>query len=102
MIISKLADRLEIWSRCRPPITRVLKSIEQRIVTLADKLDISETLLGRIDGVERGMDRPPGADQAELRTQNEKKLKTIQQELVSRTAEAISAPAKRSGATSPP
>jgi localization factor PodJL len=91
-IIQKLADRLE--STQLPAADRgALKSLEARIVNLVDKLDASEARIGRIDGVERGMDDLLG-QLKELRTQNEKKLHTIQQQLVTSATDAISVPAE--------
>jgi len=91
-IVGKLAERLE--SIQVPAVDHdMLISIEQRIVSLSDKLESSEDRIGRLDGVERGMDDL--LEQVkELRTQNERKLQAIQQELVLRTAEAVSAPAE--------
>jgi localization factor PodJL len=91
-VIKRLADRLEaIQIPTVDPAT--LKNLEQRVAGLADKLDASQDRLGRIDLVERGMGEV--AEQLkELRAQNEKKLQDIQHQLVTTTAEAISAPAE--------
>ncbi len=91
-IIQKLADRLEA-TQVPAANQAALKSLEARIVNLVDKLDASETRIGRLDGVERGMDDLL-AQLKELRTQNEKKLQAIQQQLLTSAAEAISVPAE--------
>jgi localization factor PodJL len=91
-IIKKLADRLEsIQIPAADPLA--LTNLEQRIVGLVDKVGASEARLGRLDGVERGMDELL-AQLKELRTQNESKLQAIQHQLVASTTEAISAPAE--------
>jgi localization factor PodJL len=91
-VIKTLADRLEATQI--PAVDQgALRSLEQRIVKLVDKLEESEARIGRHDGAERGMDELL-AQLKELRVQNEHKLQAIQQQLVASTAEAISAPAE--------
>ena len=91
-LIKRLADRLEaIQVPAVDPAT--LKNLEQRVAGLADKLDASQDRLGRLDLVERGMGEV-AQQLKELRAQNEKKLQDIQHQLVTTTAEAISAPAE--------
>jgi len=91
-IIKKLADRLESVE-VRSADQGALRNLEGRIVGLVEKLDASEARLSRLDSVERGV-----GDLLEqingLRTQNEKKLQAIQQELIDSTTRAVSAPAE--------
>jgi localization factor PodJL len=91
-IIKKLADRLESVE-VRSADQGALRNLEGRIVGLVEKLDASEARLSRLDSVERGV-----GDLLEqingLRTQNEKKLQAIQQELIECTTRAVSAPAE--------
>jgi len=91
-VIKTLADRLEA-TQLPAADQGALKSLEQRIVKLVDKLEESEARIGRQDGAERGMEELL-AQLKELRVQNEHKLQAIQQQLVTSTAEAISAPAE--------
>jgi localization factor PodJL len=91
-IIKTLADRLEA-TQIPAADQGALKNLEQRVVKLLDKLEESESRIGRQDGADRGMDELL-AQLKELRTQNEHKLQVIQQQLVASTAEAISAPAE--------
>ena len=55
-------------------------NLEHHVVSLIEKLDASEARIGRIDGVERGIDGLL-AELKELRAQNERKLAAIQQQL---------------------
>jgi localization factor PodJL len=91
-IIKRLADRLESVE-VRSADQGALRNLEGRIVGLVEKLDASEARLSRLDSVERGV-----GDLLEqingLRTQNEKKLQAIQQELIDSTTRAVSAPAE--------
>ena len=88
--IGKLADRLESIQIADPG---VLKSIEQHIVTLAERLDRSDAGLGRIEVIERGMGDLL-AQVRELQAQNDRKLAAMQRELVASTTEAVSTPAE--------
>ncbi len=92
VIIRKLADRLE--SIQMPTSDQAgLKSLEQRIVNLGEKLDLSEARLSQLDGMERSVEDLL-SQLKELRTQNEKKLQAIQQQLVDSATQALSAPAE--------
>ncbi len=78
-MLQKLASRLE---RIEVPVvdTTALRDLERRVTSLDGKLDVSEARLGRLDGVERGIEVLL-LQVKELRSQNEKKLQTIQQQL---------------------
>ena len=78
-VLQKLASRLE---QIEVPVvdTTVLRDLERRVTSLDGKLDASEARLSRLDGVERGIEVLL-LQVKELRSQNEKKLQTIQQQL---------------------
>lgn len=91
-VINALADRLEAIQT--PAADQdALKSLEQRIDTLVDKLDNSETRPDGRDGTDRGMDELL-AQIKELRAQNDSRLAAIQQQLVTSAVDAISGPAE--------
>jgi localization factor PodJL len=91
-IIKALADRL---AAVQIPAAGegALKSLEQRIDTLVDKLANFETQSHHRDGVDRGMDELL-AQLKELREQSESRLAAIQQQVAASAAEAIGGPAE--------
>ncbi len=91
-VIRSLTDRLEAMQV--PAVDpAALKEIETRIVDLGDKLDASQARIARLDGVERGIDDLM-VQLSELRSQNDKKLHAIQQQLVTSAADAVREPAE--------
>ncbi len=91
-VITALADRLEAM-RIQAADQGALKSLEQRIDTLVDKLENSETSPGRRGGADCRMDELL-AQLRELRAQNESRLEAIQHQIVASAADAISGPAE--------
>ena len=91
-LIKQLADRL-VSTEIPAGGPAALRSLERRLVHLADKIDASEARLGSIEGVERGIGDLL-IQLKELRTQNERKLAAIGQQLMERAAEAVSGPAE--------
>ncbi len=91
-VIRSLTERLEAMQV--PAVDpAALKDIETRIVDLGDKLDASQARFARLDGVERGIDDLM-VQLSELRSQNDKKLHAIQQQLVTSAADAVREPAE--------
>ena len=88
-IIKELADRLEA-AQIPAVDAGLLKSLEQRMDMLVDKLESSETRSDRGDGTGYAMDELL-AQLKELRAQNENRFVEIQQQLA---ADTISGPAE--------
>ncbi|HWN52478.1 MAG TPA: hypothetical protein VNO18_22105 [Xanthobacteraceae bacterium] len=88
-IIKELTDRLEA-AQIPAVDPGLLKSLEQRMDMLVDKLESSETRSDRGDSTDYAMDELL-AQLKELRAQNENSFVAIQQQLA---AETISAPAE--------
>ncbi len=91
-VIRSLTERLEAMQV--PAVDpAALKEIETRIVDLGDKLDASQARFARLDGMERGIDDLM-VQLSELRSQNDKKLHAIQQQLVTSAVDAMREPAE--------
>jgi localization factor PodJL len=91
-IIKALADRLEA-AQISAAGEAVLKSFEQRIGALVDKLASFATQSERRDGADRRMDELL-AQLRELREQNESRLAAIHQQIATSTADIISGPSE--------
>jgi localization factor PodJL len=90
--IKALADRLEAIQI--PAVDQeVLRSLEQRVGTLVDKLESSEARADRRDGTNGAVDELL-AQLRELRAQNEHRFMAFQQQLATTAADAISGPAE--------
>ena len=89
--IKALTDRLEAV-QIPTADQGVLKGLEQRLDTLVDKLENSETRMASREGIDRGMDELL-TQLRELCAQNENKFVAIQQQLATTASEAISGPA---------
>ncbi|HMA73554.1 MAG TPA: hypothetical protein VKP67_19025 [Xanthobacteraceae bacterium] len=91
-VIKVLADRLEAI-QIPTADQGILKSLEQRIDTLVNKLGNPETRSAGPEGADRGMEELL-AQVRELRAQNENRLAAIQQQIAASAADAISGPAE--------